>query len=118
MPVEDDADIAGFFDAGDFGVVATWQAGGTGSPVSVTVILEAPDALASIATVPEVAPDARIRLPVSAVANIAAGDRFTIGAASYEVLAPMQDTARVTWMLPARRLDAATTGSTALQGLL
>ncbi|MCM0018427.1 MAG: hypothetical protein NBV67_00370 [Tagaea sp.] len=38
MPVEQTEDLAAMFDAAEFGVAATWKAGGAGAGVAVTLL--------------------------------------------------------------------------------
>jgi hypothetical protein len=86
------------FSANNFGVAATYQAGGTGTATAVVVIRETPTADAAAFGVPVRAGSQIINVRVADLATVTKGDTFTIGA---EVLtaqgAPALDAQGTMW---------------------
>jgi hypothetical protein len=80
MPVESAADLLGMFDAEEFGVAATWRAGGTGTATPVTVLLDVPDVDSTGFGVPVRAGSRVVRVPRAALPALAKGDTLQIGA--------------------------------------
>jgi hypothetical protein len=80
MPVESDADILGMFDAADFGVAATWRAGGVGAPVVATVILNQPDVDSAGFGVPVRAGSRVVMVPRATLPLLSKGDTLQVGA--------------------------------------
>ena len=88
MPVEDAADLAGFFDSDEHAVAATWRAVVVwGETVDLNVILSRPDELVALGE----GPAARLPHPeiLCRVADLPAGwakdDVVTVGGETYAV---------------------------------
>jgi hypothetical protein len=79
MPVESDADLLGMFDAQDFGVAATWRAGGSGAPVDVLVLRDIPTVDGTAFGMTVRAGAQILTVAFASVPALAKGDTFTIG---------------------------------------
>lgn len=99
MAVEDDDDIAAFFDEGDFAVPAEWRAAGTGAPVMVSVIFDDGHAASPQVGVPADSREISARCLTSAIAAAAQGDTLTVGGVIYRVRDPRPDGRGTTWLI-------------------
>jgi hypothetical protein len=87
------------------GVDALFRPGGTGDPVPVRVVLRRPDRIASFGDGRFVAEAILIDVRIAEVAALAPGDRFELGAVTYEVRGePVRDSERLVWAAEARAL--------------
>lgn len=103
MPAEDAADLAGMFDPDDFAVSAIWRAGGIGSPVSVPVIRDAPDQVASAFDTPILQATDQLRVRVDSLPALAAGDTFTLGAEVLTVQHAEREATGALWRVMCQR---------------
>jgi len=88
----------------NFGVAATYRAGGSGDGVAIQVLRRMPDVTMPWSQTVVAAGACFFRLLVSDVAAPAAGDTLTIGTTVYTVLdhAPMRDALQLTHTIVAR----------------
>lgn len=88
---------------GNLGVSAAWRAAGTGPPVTVRVVRSSPDLTAASFDAAIVQATDVIAVPVAAVATLAAGDTFTIGADLLTVQHVERDATGAAWRAFCRR---------------
>jgi hypothetical protein len=100
MPVETAADLAGFFEPGEFGTAASYEPAGGLPPLACVVTLSRPDERSEFGPagvrVPAVIADVR----ASEVADPREGDTLVAGSVVYRVVAASYaDTERSIWRL-------------------
>lgn len=100
VPLEDQEDLAGFFDVEDGPAEsAIYREQGQGPGIPVAVIPSQPDETFVIQGQPLVREINRIRVMVSEVPNLAKGDTFTWDGVFYRVSGePRRDDVRGTWV--------------------
>ena len=82
---------------------ATWRAGGIGAGVTVRIVFRAPDAVANYGGGRFVAQSRFIDVRTVEVPNLASGDNFEIGSATYAVQGePLADDDNLIWSAEVR----------------
>ena len=87
----------------NLGVAAAWRAAGVGLPVSVRVVRSSPDLTAASFDMSIVQATDVVTVPVAAIATLADGDTFTIGAELLTVQHVERDAAGAAWRAFCRR---------------
>lgn len=95
----------------NLGVDAIWRRPSGTSQTAVRVVPSSPDIVTAFGTATASVPSVILRVTQAALPDVAIDDVFDFGGASYLVLAVPSDARSATWLLPCRRIEAATLGS-------
>ena len=87
----------------NLGVEATYQAAGTGAPVSLRVLRSSPDRVVDAFDTPLLRATDVLTVAIAVLATIEPGDTFTIGADLLTVEAAERDANGVAWRVLCRR---------------
>lgn len=99
MAVEDDEDLAAFFDEADFAVPAEWRSAGTGAPAEVSVVFDDGHAASPQVGVPADSREITARCLASAIVGAAQGDTLTVAGVIYRVRDVRADGRGTTWLV-------------------
>lgn len=100
--VEDDDDLAGFFDPDEFGVAAIYRAGGAGGGVPVVLLPSRPDRAVALFGSTGLVATSVFLARVSEIPAPAAGDTLEIGGVLHAITGdPVRDDGRGLWTIEA-----------------